>query len=182
MAYSNRYYAFYTQGQIEFGNYLLGDYTTEVKFKLYFEILDRSTGIVTEFVNYAPMTFYDGLNNFSDYDGTNKTFDYAGNDLNGGVLYDTETSIVSFFESKLSLNPIGSGTPIIEMIIYYELGNKSYWDRILTTDSTPQPGSVWTVVPTIVSTTYQVTAASYVDFSAFETKPNNVRLYSKLYY
>ena len=182
MAYSNKYYAFYTQGQIEFGNYLLGDYITKVKFKLYFEILDKSTGITTEFVNYAPMTFYDGLNNFSDYDGTNKTFDYAGNDLNGGILFDSETSIVSFFESKLSLNPIGSGTPIIEMIIYYELGNKSYWDRILTTDSAPQDGSVWTIVPTIVTNTYEVTAASYVDFSAFETKPNNVRLYSKLYY
>ena len=182
MAYANNYYAFYTQGQIEFGNFLLGDYTTKVRFKLFFEILDNTTGITTEFVNYADMTFYDGLNNFSDYDGNNKTFDYAGNDLNGGVLFDTQTSIISFFESKLSLNPIGSGTPIIEMIIYYELGNKSYWDRILTTDTAPQDNSVWTVVPTIVSTTYQVTAASFVDFSSFETKPNNVRLYSKLYY
>ena len=182
LAYHNNYWAIYTQGQVEFGNYLLGDYNTSVKFKIYFEILDNTTGITTEFINYADMKFYDGLNNFSDYEGKNLTLDYTGNDLNGGVLLDAPTTVTAFIESKLMLTPLNSGTPFFEMVIYYELGNKSYYDKIMTNDSVPQPGSAWTAVPTLVVTTYQVSATANVDFSSFEVKPKNIRLYSKLYY
>jgi hypothetical protein len=182
LAYHNNYWAMYTQGQIEYGNYLLGDYTTAVKFKMYFEILDNNTGIITEFIHYANMTLYDGLNNFSDYGGRNYTMDYTGNDLNGGVLLDAPTYINSFFESKLSLNPIGSGSPVIEMIAYYELGNKTYFDKIRSDDTQPADGSAWSVIPALSVMTYQVSGTSTLDFTNFQTKPKNIRLYSKIYY
>lgn len=185
--YHNNYYPMYTQGRVESGAYLLGDYSTAAKFKMYFEIYDKSTGITTEFIHYADMNFYDSFINFSDlsaqdYAGTNYTMDENGNDLGGGVLVDQKTGINAFFESTTSTNPIGTGYAKIDMIVYYDNGKEMVWDKISNTDTSIPTGSVWQNIPIISTYTYEVSAFAFLDFSTFEVKPKYIRLYSKIYY
>lgn len=182
LSYSNNYWPVYSQGSVENGPYLLGDYNTEAYFKIYWEIYDNATGNTTEFENLATLSFYDSLNNFATCSGSNNTYDYNGNDLQGGFLLDNQTSVVSFFESVGSVDIIGTTATSVDMILYYEYENRSVWDVINTNDSSAKENSAWVNVPTLVYTSYQVNAAAYCDFSKFNIKPQNIRLYSKIYY
>lgn len=183
LGYHTQYWPIYTQGKAMTGSYLLGDYNTELKFKIVWGVLDNATGVVTQFIRYCDVSCSDMAGNYSDFNSNLEIQDIEGNNIDGNIVVDAPVFVSVFMESKTGAFVIGSIATIGELICYYEDGNKTVCDRILTIYSDPETNlSAWVEPPTIFYTDFQVNIRGQLNFSSFQTKPKNVRIYAKIYY
>jgi hypothetical protein len=152
--------------------------------KFLWNILDPTTGNVTQFVRYCPISAFDGVKN--QVRGISTTFDTEDtltNTLKGEFATDIQTATVSTFVTQNfdhSTLPTLFGT----LNLYYENGLQNVVDTINTFDAAPSANSLWVAPPSITVTStgtplvYTITINGLLDLTLAPFSISNVILYS----
>lgn len=155
-----------------------------IKQKMVWNILDPSTNITTEFVYYTDIYALDEASNLPGNKVGYKTMDVDGNNLNLAFSADTVTIIVSTFTGANLDRPLNQIATLGELVVYYNNGNKTIYDRITTLDTTLETkDSLWLDIKMVEdpsSTTINIIGT--IDFSQLTIPATDIKAYAKVTY
>jgi hypothetical protein len=181
--FHSQYEPTYTQNRVITNNgpsqvILAPGFSSIIRFKILWNVLDSATNIVTQFIKYSDYAAYDALQSIGTATITQTTEDQTSNSLNNNFAADIPTVTKTTFVTQIfdtSLATVGI------LSLYYQNGAATIIDTITTDMSAPNSGSLWVSVPTIVTTggpIYTIKLDGLVDLSAANPKVSNVILYA----
>ncbi len=155
-------------------------FTSKIKFKIVWNVLDIATNIVTEFISYSDISCYDEGSNI----GTNAcvitTADLLGNNLNGLIATNKPIYVVATFTGNNLVVPMGY-TAVGELVLYYNDGLNIVYDRVMSDDVALETNkSLWTMIPSIHVTDSTITVMASLDLTADPLKLRSAGIYAKI--
>lgn len=155
-------------------------FTSKIKFRIYWEVLDIATGVITEFISNTNIASYDEGSQI----GTNSilidTTDLLGNTLNGVLPNNIPFYAVATFTGDSLVAPMGY-TAVGELSLYYNNGGKTTYDRIMSDDADIETSSsVWTAPAQLIYNfdNTQATLIAPLDLTLNPLK--NATIYAKI--
>jgi hypothetical protein len=148
LKYHTQYWPIYTQGytgENKRNTVWTDTMQSRIRLRQTWNVLNTSTGVTTQFVQYAHINAYDSSIQEPD-SYTITTTDVYGNDLGGIFASDLPTQVQVVFNGQ-NLLPKGSNeTAIGSISINYTTSSGIVFDTITTLDSEPEtPTSLWNV-------------------------------------
>lgn len=181
--YHTQYWPVYTQGFA--GNnptksFWTGTLKSRIRYRQTWNILDPSTGITTQFLQYSDINAYDqGRNGGAQVDI--ETSDVYGNSLNGVLASDIPTTIQVTYTGNFT-PPVGA-TIQGSITVSYNNGNTLIFDTLSTLDIIQEtPNSLWNVPLLITTDPTSVTLIGTINLQNSPIPATNVIIYSNVWY